>query len=258
MDYIRPFILAETNWKTVKETDYEIAILPWGATEAHNYHLPYATDNIQAERIAAEAASIAWEKGAKTIVLPAIPFGVNTGQHDIKLDININPSTQLIVLDDITASLKRAGIRKLIVLNGHGGNDFKPILRELQLKYTDMFLCMINWFKMEEVAEFFDNPGDHAGELETSLMMYLAPNYVLDLQVAGDGNESHFKIQGLKEGWVWAQREWSKVTKDTGVGNPANSKAAKGKEVFERISGKIADFLIEFSVADLNEMYEKN
>ena len=41
----RPYILAETHWKTVKNTPYEVVVLPWGATEAHNYHLPYATDN---------------------------------------------------------------------------------------------------------------------------------------------------------------------------------------------------------------------
>lgn len=51
---MRPYILAETNWKTIKETDYTIAILPWGATEAHNYHLPYATDVIESKYIAAE------------------------------------------------------------------------------------------------------------------------------------------------------------------------------------------------------------
>ena len=76
----RPYLLAETTWKTVKETEYEIAVLPWGATEAHNYHLPYATDVIESDHIGAEAARIAWERGAKVVVLPTVPFGVNTGQ----------------------------------------------------------------------------------------------------------------------------------------------------------------------------------
>ncbi|MDZ7290513.1 MAG: creatininase family protein, partial [candidate division KSB1 bacterium] len=100
----RPYILAETTWKTVRETPYEVAILPWGATEAHNYHLPYSTDVIESDRIAAEAARLAWEAGARVIVLPTMPFGVNTGQLDIKLTINMNPSTQLAVLNDIAAS----------------------------------------------------------------------------------------------------------------------------------------------------------
>ena len=86
----RPFILAETNWKSVKETKFDVAVLPWGATEAHNYHLPYATDSIQNEYVAALAAEKAWEKGAKVIVLPNVPFGVNTGQLDVDLCINMN------------------------------------------------------------------------------------------------------------------------------------------------------------------------
>ena len=50
----RPWVIAETNWKHVKATRYEVALLPWGATEAHNYHLPYATDSLQNDAIAAE------------------------------------------------------------------------------------------------------------------------------------------------------------------------------------------------------------
>ena len=102
----RPYILAETNWKTVKATDYEVAVLPWGATEAHNYHLPYSTDVVQCDEIAAEAARIAWEREAKVVVLPTVPFGVNTGQLDIKLDLNLNPSTQLAILGDLVEALK--------------------------------------------------------------------------------------------------------------------------------------------------------
>ena len=256
MDIIRPYILAETNWHTVRDLAYDIAILPWGATEAHNYHLPYATDNIQVEHIAAEASRIAWDSGIKSVVLPTVPFGVNTGQHDIKLDINMNPSTQMKILDDVIASLERSGIRKFIVLNGHGGNDFKQMLRELQLKYRDMFLCMIHWFRMEEVKQMFDNPGDHAGEMETSLMMHLTPHLVLNLDMAGDGNARSFKPEALNQGWAWAEREWSKVTEDTGVGNPKEATPQKGKEFFEAATKKIAVFLTQLSETDIDEMYE--
>src|ERR1700755_395167 len=84
---MRPYILAENNWKTINETGFEVAVLPWGACEAHNYHLPYGTDIIEADQVSAEAARIAWESGSRVIVLPTIPFGVNTGQFDVKLDI---------------------------------------------------------------------------------------------------------------------------------------------------------------------------
>src|SRR5690606_23841764 len=67
----RPYILAETPWKTVSNTRYEVAVLPWGATEAHNRHLPYGTDTYATEYVAAESARRAWEAGARVVVLPA-------------------------------------------------------------------------------------------------------------------------------------------------------------------------------------------
>ncbi|MFW5762048.1 MAG: creatininase family protein, partial [Cyclobacteriaceae bacterium] len=97
----KPYILAEANYKTIKNQQFDLAILPWGATEAHNYHLPYATDVIEADHIAAAATAFAWHQGAKVILLPTIPFGVNTGQSDILLDINLNPSTQLAIIKDV-------------------------------------------------------------------------------------------------------------------------------------------------------------
>src|ERR1044071_3672773 len=96
-DAPRPWILAESTWRTVGATPYAVAVLPWGATEAHNFHLPYATDNIETELVAAAAARRAWEAGAKVVVLPAVPFGVQTTQLDIKFCLNLNPSTQAAV-----------------------------------------------------------------------------------------------------------------------------------------------------------------
>ncbi len=108
---------------------------------------PYGTDILEAEAVATEAGRIAWEKGAKLVVLPPIPFGVNTGQFDVKLDININPSTQLYILRDVVDVLNRQGIYKLVILNSHGGNDFRTMLRELGLQFPKMFLSSCNWYQ---------------------------------------------------------------------------------------------------------------
>ncbi len=255
---IRPYVLAETNWKNVKDTAFSIAILPWGATEAHNYHLPYATDNIESERVAVESARIAWERNCKVIVLPTLPFGVNTGQSDIKLDMNLNPSTQLAIVDDITNTLNRQGINKLMIMNSHGGNDFKPILRELGLKYPDMHISVCNWFQFPEKKDYFDEVGDHADEMETSVMMHLTPDLVLPpIDNAGDGKEKKHLIKEFTEGWLWTERKWSKITEDTGVGNPKLATAEKGKRFFEMITKKIANVLIQMEALDMHNAYEK-
>ena len=252
----RPYILAETTWKAVQAAQYEVVVLPWGATEAHNYHLPYATDNIQAEYVAAEAARKAWEQGAKVVVLPAIPFGVNTGQLDITLDMNLSPSTQLAILGDLVHVLARQGIPKLVVLNGHGGNDFRQILRELQADFPGVFLSTLNWFKAADRSHYFAAPGDHADELETSTMLHIAPELVRPLAEAGPGAARQFRIAALREGWAWAQREWSQVTADTGVGDPAAATAEKGAAFLEEATSNIARFLVELAAADPQDLYE--
>lgn len=252
---MRPYILAETNWKTLKDAPVGLAVLPWGALEAHNLHMPFSTDNIETEKIAAAAAEMAYEKGAKLIVLPVIPFGVNTGQLDIRVNINMNPSTQFAILRDVADVLDRHGIFKLLILNGHGGNDFKQMIRELGTLYPKMFICTCNWFQAVDNSEFFEEGGGHADEMETSLMMHLAPEYVLPLKEAGKGAAKKFRIRALNEKWAWAERRWSQVTPDTGIGDPSKASAAKGEKYFRAVVEKVGGLMLDLYKADINDMY---
>jgi creatinine amidohydrolase len=245
-----PHGLSITPWKVVRETRYDLAILPWGATEAHNYHLPFGTDNFESDYIAAESARLAWQAGARVAVLPAIPFGVNTGQRDIPLTINMNPSTQAAVLGDVVTSLLGHGVHKLVILNSHGGNDFKQMIRELQGTEPDMFICAINWWQILPQQEFFEHQDDHAGEMETSIMLALRPDIVLPLTEAGPGTARPFTLEGLRDKWVWAPRSWTKTTDDTGAGNPAAATAEKGKRFLEAVTGTIGGFLVDLAKAD--------
>jgi creatinine amidohydrolase len=251
----RPFVLAETTWDVVRHTPYEVAVLPWGATEAHNKHLPYATDTIQAEAVAIEAARQAWESGARVIVLPGVPFGVNTGQLEVPLCLNMNPSTQTMVLRDLAEVLQRHGVRKLLILNGHGGNDFRQIIRELQPGFR-LLLCQIHWFRCVDPAPFFESPGDHAGELETSVMLNLTPELVGPVQDAGPGREKPFRVRGFREGWAWTPRRWDQATDDTGTGDPAHATADKGARYFDAVSRRLAEFLMDLAAADPEHLHE--
>jgi len=251
----RPYILAETNWKHLKDESFDLAILPWGATEAHNYHLPYATDVIEGTSIAEESARIAWEKGSKVVVLPTIPFGVNTGQSDIYLDMNLNPSTQFAVLKDILTVLNRQGVHKFMILNCHGGNNWKAIVRELGLLFPDMFLCVTNWFKLGSESGVFELPGDHADEMETSLILHLTPELVLPRDEWGDGKEFKNKIKAFSEGWAWTERPWSKISEDTGVGDPSKASKEKGEVFFNLVCAKMGQLFVDIAQADKNELY---
>jgi creatinine amidohydrolase len=251
----RPYILAETNWKTVKDTEYSLAVLPWGATEAHNYHLPYATDNYEADALAAEAARLAWKSGRKVVVLPTIPFGVNTGQTDIKLCMNLYPSTQMAILRDVAEVVSRAGIQKLLVFNSHGGNDFKQMIREVGTQFPQLWISTCFWFKALDGKLYFDEAGDHADETETSLLLHLHPDLVLPLDEAGEGHSKKSRVTAMREGWAWAERKWTQISTDTGVGNPKKATAQKGERFFQDLTQKLAQFFVELSDADLTDLY---
>lgn len=250
----RPWILAESSWSDVKATTYEVAVLPWGATEAHNTHLPYATDNFETEWVAHESAKIAWERGARVLTLPCVPFGVNTGQRDVAFCLNMMPSTQTGLIRDLLPSLESHGIRKLVILNGHGGNDFKQIIRELQPS-TSLLLAQVNWYQVVPVADYFEKAGDHAGELETSAMMHIRPDLVRPLDSAGSGTARTNRITAFREGWAWMPRPWTKVTDDTGVGDPAASSAEKGAKYLESVTARIGAFLVDLAAADSEALY---
>ena len=253
---MRPYILGESTWKQVGRQEVDLVVLPWGATEAHNLHLPYATDVIESDHLASEAARLAHEQGAKVMVLPTVPYGVNTGQTDIYLDINLNPSTITAIVGDVLDTLDRQGVRKFLIFNSHGGNDFKPVLRELGLQYPDMFLAFTNWFSTMDKSKYFDHDGDHADEMETSLMLHIRPDLVRPLSEAGPGHERKIKINGIRQGWAWTERKWSEVTQDTGIGDPRQASAEKGEAYFRAVTRKMADLFIEIANADLEDLYE--
>src|SRR5438105_13132738 len=120
------------------------------------------------------SAGRAWERGARAVVLPLVPFGVNTGQIDIPLCVNMNPGTQALVLRDVATALAGQGIPKLVILNGHGGNDLRQMIRELQ-PAVSLFLCSVNWYEAVDAKTSLSAVGDHAGERATRVARQVAP-----------------------------------------------------------------------------------
>jgi len=252
---MRPYILSECHWKAMRNEQVDLIVLPWGATEAHGYHLPYGTDVLETEAVTHEAARLAWEQGTGLKVLPALPFGVNTGQRDILLDLNILPSTQMAILNDLLAVAETQGIPRFLLVNGHGGNAFKPLLRELGMKYPSMMLGLVDWFRFSAEEKIFEAQGDHADEMETSLMLHLFPDTVLPKEDWGRGRTKAAGIQAMQDGFLWMERPWSIVTEDTGSGDPSAASAEKGRLYFESLTAKLAEAMTAFSKARPDSLY---
>jgi len=168
----------------------------------------------------------------------------------------LNPSTQFAILNDIIEVLNRQEIFKLMIFNSHGGNNWKSIVRELGLKYPKMFICVSNWYQSLDRKIYFDEPGDHADEMETSLMLYLKPELVLPKKDWGEGKEKKNKIKAFSEGWVWAERKWSQISEDTGIGNPKEATKEKGKHFFKDVTEKMAELFVEICRVEPENLYE--
>ncbi|NDH94298.1 MAG: creatininase family protein, partial [Planctomycetia bacterium] len=179
---------------------------------------PHGTDVIEATAIAEGAVERAVAEGARVILLPTIPFGNNAQQQDQVATIHLSTTTALAVLRDVTASLVRQGIDRLVILNGHGGNAFAPLVRDVMLE-TGATIVVVNFWQLapETTQAIFDNPGDHAGDLETSLVLFLQGDLV-EMKQAGDGRRVPFAIDKIAQPGVWTPRPWSQSHPDTGCG----------------------------------------
>lgn len=259
---MRPWNLAETNYGHVKDNRFNVAVLPMGATEPHNFHLPYGTDTFQSVAIAERACAAAHENGARVALLPPIPFGTETNLREFPLAINLMPSTLGVVIRDVVDSLAQSGIRKLLILNGHGGNDFKPLLRELYGSTpVHVFLC--DWFRnlsADVQQELFEEPGDHAGEMETSLMLaYFADLVSVDTDSgrlnADEGVMRAMRLDALNNKWVSITRPWHLLTTNTGAGNPHPATAEKGEKLMDVMVERLSSFLVQLSNTEIDERF---
>jgi creatinine amidohydrolase len=248
------WLLGELSYADIKEKIPQVAMIPFGATEPHNLHLPYATDSIEADFIAGMLCKQAQEQGASIVCLPTIPYGTETNQHAFPFAMNLQPSTVLAILRDLVASLERTGIRKCVILNSHGGNAFKSMLREL-FGQTNVHLFVINWYAIKEgYREVFDAAEDHAGEMETSLILHARPDLV-DLSKADAGSNRPVRFEAVQKGWVEITRAWHLLTTNSGSGDPSRATAAKGKEWLDRLAEKLVPFLVELSSSPVDELF---
>jgi creatinine amidohydrolase len=246
--------MMEANHQQLTAAPPQVAVLPWGATEAHNWHLPYGTDIIEATCIAERAAELAYERHAMVAVLPAIPFGNNEQQLDQVCTISFTTGTAAAILNDVARSLVRQHIDRLVIVNAHGGNQLQPLVRDAQSKHG-LLIVVANFYEMAPDAKkaIFENPGDHADEMETSLLLYLRPDLV-QLAEAGPGKREPFAIKSMVQAGVWTPRPWSKCHPDTGSGDPSLASAEKGKRYFDAVTVALANLLVDLDQATKGQL----
>jgi len=252
---MQPWKLSDTCLHAAREVPYDVAVFPVASTEAHGQHLPYATDAIETVAIAEAACAEAWQQGAKVLLLPCMPYGVNENTLGFPWTVSVRPSTLFAVLEDVVSSLEEHGLRKLLVLNGHGGNELQPALREMcRETAVTVFLC--SWYTLvpELRRELFPDPGEHADQMETSLLLHLCTDLV-HLEWAGEQKARPAAIPALERGELWLARPWDRLTHDSGLGNPHNASADKGAQYLAGCAERLGQILVEVAAAEVDELF---
>ncbi len=250
------FNLSASNYGDIRNTGYDMVILPWGATEPHNYHLPYLTDAILSQEVSLMAARKAWERHRiGCMVLPPVTLGSqNPGQRDLPFCIHARYETQRAVLGDIVASLHSQGVRRMLIVNGHGGNSFKNMIRDLAVDYHDFIIAASNWYAVVPPSGYFEHGGEHGDELETSVMLHFHPELV-NMAAAGSGEAKRFASESLRDGVAWLPRNWQQVTRDTGIGDPSLASAGKGERFADAVTDRYADLIHD--LVNMDNFYDK-
>ena len=137
--------------------------------------------------------------------------------------------------------------------NRHGGNDFVPLIRQIQTQ-MDTFVFLCDWWKVGEdhYDEIFENPDDHAGEMETSVALALFPELV-QLTNAGSGKVRSFRFEALRKGWLRTSRDFAKINDHCAAGDPSKASADKGRQYLDLVVGRISDFLVELAQSSIDE-----
>jgi creatinine amidohydrolase len=251
------FVLAEQTHAFIRSHTWDTAVLPFGATEPHNFHMPYGTDNFQVEEVGRRACARAYERGAKVLLLPTMPFGVNTNHLKVKgaLALSVTPTTLLKLITDLVDALERQGVKKLVLLNGHGGNELKPLSRELHHR-TSVFLCVCDWFRVaaDLYPTLFKAPGEHADEMESSMGLAYFP-HLMKMKDAGPGTMHKTKFEAINKGWVSITRPWHLLTDDTGAGDPSAAAPEKGQKLMEAVTERLGNFLYDLATTPITETF---
>jgi creatinine amidohydrolase len=188
-------------------------------------------------------------------MLPGLPYGVDTNQMEFPLAMNVHQSTLNTIVGDLIDSLEKHRIPKLVILNGHGGNEFKSFLREIYGE-TEVFVSLVNWWQMalDHRKSIFVAKGDHADELETSVALALFGELV-EMKNASDGTIHQTNIEAINEGWAQITRPWHLATNDSTMGDPRAATAEKGEAYLKIIEERLTDYLVQLAAEPMSEHF---
>ena len=244
-------------------TTEEVAALPKrdaavvvviSAIEQHGPHMPVVTDLLLGERLLALALERVGDETALW-VLPSLAYGKSNEHTRFAGTVTLSAATLAAVVHDIGASVARAGFRRLVLLNSHGGNRtvLEYLARDVR-EATGLMVFPVSTFllglEFEPISADEARWGTHAGDWETSLMLALAPDLVHMDRVPGD--PAHPRYERETEhlspfgpvAFAWRTEELSATG---AIGDPRRADADRGRDIADRTAGRLAEVLAEIA-----------
>jgi creatinine amidohydrolase/Fe(II)-dependent formamide hydrolase-like protein len=255
------YVWGELTWpeaeNRLKEVD--IALLPVGSTEQHGPHLPLDTDAFDADYLARRVVDACSDP--KPLVLPVIPYGVSYHHDEFKGTISIRNDTLSSLVYEIGMSAAQNGIKKLVIINGHGGN-IPALNNAAQMINQDahIFVCVDTGETSDvDINEITETPNDvHAGEIETSTTLAVRPHLVRMDQAVKLIPEfsSRYLNFTSKRGVAWYA--YTKKFSPSGVmGDPTKASADKGKKIWEIMIAHLVALVEDLKNMTLDEIHQR-
>ena len=213
--------LYDPEFRKLIKSKKPMVIIPVGSLEQHGAHLPITTDSDIVTEIASRLA-----KNGNFIVFPTISYGISD-EHFPFFNLSVKKSTLSKMLDDICGSLIKNGISRILIINGHYGNldSLKDFERK---KKKNRKIKVLSYWK------YMDREFDHAGNVETSIMLAISKNVKMKnakkgFQTDGMSKQEISKINKL------AQKSFPKVTGNGVWGDPTKSSAKLGRKIINEV-----------------------
>ncbi|MBI9071353.1 MAG: creatininase family protein [Melioribacteraceae bacterium] len=262
LDYEKKdYLWAEMTWEEVEKylEKTDTVLLPCGAVEQHGPHLPLDIDYFDADYLAKKVAENCTDP--KPLVLPVIPYGVSYHHDDFKGTISVTNNALSLMIYDIGMSLAKNGIKKIIIINGHGDNA--PTLNyaaQMINRDAKIFVCVETGETSDvDLYAMTDTPNDvHAGEIETSTTLALRPGLVKMDRAINETMEFKNKFLNFdnERGVNWYVRT-SKISDSGVMGDATKATVEKGEAMWDIMIKQLTKFVEFIKVTQVSNLYQK-
>jgi creatinine amidohydrolase len=244
-------ILEEMTLEDVVAFEPRVGVIGIGSTEPHGPHLPYSTDSEILASILLPAVRQANARGARALLLPLLPVSLNNNMRAFPYALKFGVATFMQMLADLVDEFARQGVMKVVLVNGHGGNP--DVLRAFQrdaCKQDGPFLVMVNAYELAAQVshEVIVHPSDHAGEMETSLMLACKPEFV-NCDRFADNAAQPLQVECLTSIPTYFVRPWHLYIPESAGGDCRLATAEKGRALQNAAVEELAQFLQALSDA---------